>query len=86
MTPSSFDKDTKETQCGQASHKFPDRTTLPAAEPATGESERRFRAMIDALPAALYTTDAAGYLTHFNPAAVALAGRRPVPVPAWRGC
>ncbi len=34
------------------------------------ESERRFREMIDLLPAAIYTTDAEGRLTHFNPAAV----------------
>jgi PAS domain S-box-containing protein len=33
--------------------------------------------MIDALPAAIYTTDAEGWLTHFNPAAVAFAGRVP---------
>ncbi|MGH9782173.1 MAG: PAS domain-containing protein, partial [Candidatus Acidiferrales bacterium] len=33
------------------------------------ENERRFREMIDALPAAIYTTDAEGRLTHFNPAA-----------------
>ncbi|MGB6821883.1 MAG: PAS domain S-box protein, partial [Candidatus Acidiferrales bacterium] len=41
------------------------------------ESERRFREMIDALPAAIYTTDAEGRLTHFNPAAVKLSGRTP---------
>jgi PAS domain S-box-containing protein len=41
------------------------------------ENERRFREMIDALPTAVYTTDCDGYLTHFNPAAVALAGRTP---------
>src|SRR5579864_2294977 len=41
------------------------------------ESEQRFRAMIDALPAAIYTTDAEGRLTHFNPAAVKLSGRTP---------
>src|SRR5579872_7232453 len=41
------------------------------------ESERRFREMIDALPAAIYTTDAEGRLTHFNPAAVRLSGRTP---------
>ena len=41
------------------------------------DSERRFRVMIDALPAAVYTTDAEGRLTHFNPAAAALAGRTP---------
>ena len=44
---------------------------------ALQESERRFRAMIDALPAAIYTTDADGRLTHFNPAAVELSGRAP---------
>jgi PAS domain S-box-containing protein len=33
--------------------------------------------MIDALPAAIYTTDSNGRLTHFNPAAVELSGRTP---------
>ncbi|MGH9404318.1 MAG: GAF domain-containing protein [Terriglobia bacterium] len=37
----------------------------------------RFREMIDAMPAAIYTTDAEGWLTHFNPAAVEFAGRMP---------
>ncbi len=41
------------------------------------ESERRFREMIDLLPAAIYTTDAKGRLTHFNPAAVDFSGRVP---------
>ncbi len=41
------------------------------------ENERRFQEMIEAIPAAVYTTDSEGYLTHFNPAAVALAGRTP---------
>jgi PAS domain S-box-containing protein len=41
------------------------------------ESEQRFREMIDAIPAAIYTTDAGGRLTHYNPAAVALSGRVP---------
>ncbi|HWE07670.1 MAG TPA: PAS domain S-box protein, partial [Rhizomicrobium sp.] len=47
------------------------------AEELLRESENRFRQMIDALPAAIYTTDAHGYLTHFNPAAVELSGRVP---------
>jgi PAS domain S-box-containing protein len=47
------------------------------AEHALGENERRFREMIDALPAAIYTTDAEGRLTHFNPAAVEFSGREP---------
>ncbi len=41
------------------------------------ESERRFCEIIDALPAAVYTTDAEGWLTRFNPAAVEFAGRTP---------
>ena len=41
------------------------------------ESEHRFREMIDALPTAVYTTDAEGRVTHYNPAAVAFAGRTP---------
>ena len=36
--------------------------------------EQHFRDMIDALPAAIYTTDADGYITHFNHAAVEFAG------------
>ena len=39
--------------------------------------ERQFREMIDVLPAAIYTTDAEGRLTHFNPAAVKFSGREP---------
>jgi PAS domain S-box-containing protein len=35
------------------------------------------RDLLDALPAAIYTTDAAGRLTYYNAAAVQLAGRRP---------
>src|SRR5579864_7437523 len=41
------------------------------------DNERRFREMIDALPAAIYTTDAEGRLTHFNPAAIRLSYRVP---------
>src|SRR5262245_17859829 len=47
------------------------------AELAERESERRFREIIDALPAAIYTTDAEGHLTHFNQAAAELSGRTP---------
>jgi two-component system CheB/CheR fusion protein len=47
-----------------------------AAE-ALREKDRQFRVMIDALPIAIYTTDAAGRLTHFNPAAVEFSGRVP---------
>src|SRR5262245_1051907 len=50
-----------------------------ARSPATlRERERRFRELLDALPAAVYTTDAAGRITYYNEAAIALWGRRPV--------
>ena len=39
--------------------------------------ERRFREMIDALPAAVYTTDADGNLTHYNQAAIDFSGQIP---------
>jgi PAS domain S-box-containing protein len=54
-----------------------DVTERKRAEIALQESERRFREMIDALPAAIYTTDAEGRLTHFNPAAAEFSGRVP---------
>ena len=41
-------------------------------------SETQFRALLDALPAAVYVTDAAGRITYCNEAAAELAGRRPV--------
>src|SRR5215207_9506558 len=45
---------------------------------ALGEGERHVRDLIEALPAAIYTTDAEGRITFYNEAAMALAGRRPV--------
>ncbi|SDU97187.1 PAS domain-containing sensor histidine kinase [Pseudomonas mucidolens] len=41
------------------------------------ESERHMRALLEALPAAVYTTDAEGRITFYNRAAVELAGRTP---------
>ena len=41
------------------------------------ETERQYRQLLDALPAAIYTTDAAGRITYYNEAAVELSGRRP---------
>jgi PAS domain S-box-containing protein len=41
------------------------------------ESERRLRVLLEAMPAAVYTTDAEGRITFYNQAAVELAGRKP---------
>jgi PAS domain S-box-containing protein len=42
------------------------------------ESEQRLQELLAAIPAAIYTTDAAGKITYFNQAAVDLAGRTPI--------
>jgi PAS domain S-box-containing protein len=44
---------------------------------AGSDSERLVRELLDALPVAIYTTDAAGRITFFNQAAVAFSGRVP---------
>ncbi|HEX2114706.1 MAG TPA: PAS domain-containing protein, partial [Alphaproteobacteria bacterium] len=41
------------------------------------DRERHFRELLEGLPAAIYTTDAAGRITFYNQAAADLAGRRP---------
>jgi PAS domain S-box-containing protein len=48
------------------------------AETALRDSERRLHDLLAAIPAAIYTTDAAGKITYYNDAAVELAGRQPV--------
>ena len=47
------------------------------AQATLRERERRFRELLDALPAAVYTTDAAGRITYYNDAAASLWGHRP---------
>lgn len=49
----------------------------PRTQAALRERERRFHALLDALPAAVYTTDADGRLTYYNGAAADLWGQRP---------
>ena len=46
-------------------------------EEALQSNERKFRELLEALPAAIYVTDAAGYVTYCNQAAVDLWGTRP---------
>jgi PAS domain S-box-containing protein len=70
--------------CPESSHShniailFTDITEQKNAEQASHENEHYLRAVIDALPVAIYTTDANGLLTHFNHAAVEFSGRTPV--------
>jgi PAS domain S-box-containing protein len=47
------------------------------AEERLRQSEQRLRDLLEALPAAVYTTDAEGRITYFNQAAVDLSGREP---------
>jgi PAS domain S-box-containing protein len=47
------------------------------------ESEFRFHQLLQALPAAVYTTDPGGQITFYNQAAVEFAGRRPEPGELW---
>jgi PAS domain S-box-containing protein len=44
---------------------------------ALRHSERQFRELLESLPAAVYTTDAAGRLTFYNQTAVELSGKEP---------
>jgi PAS domain S-box-containing protein len=55
-----------------------DITDRRRAEDELRDRERRIRELINALPAAVYTTDATGRVTFYNKAAVEFAGREPV--------
>ena len=54
-----------------------------AAEDAAGDE--RYRAFLEALGVAVYTTDAAGRITYFNESAAELWGRRPTLGEEWCG-
>jgi PAS domain S-box-containing protein len=56
---------------------FHDVTEQLREDRAARESERQLRDILDALPAAIYTTDAEGRITYYNEAAVEMSGRRP---------
>jgi PAS domain S-box-containing protein len=53
------------------------RRQLTAETEALRHSERRYRELLQALPVAVYTTDADGRINLFNEAAAALSGREP---------
>jgi PAS domain S-box-containing protein len=52
-------------------------STTARSKATLEEHERRFRALLEALPAAIYTTDAHGRLAYYNEAAAELWGQRP---------
>jgi PAS domain S-box-containing protein len=54
-----------------------DVTAYKEAVDALRDNERRLAELIEAMPAAVYTTDAQGRITMFNQAAVEFAGRTP---------
>jgi PAS domain S-box-containing protein len=54
-----------------------DITEAKKAQDELAERESHFRQLLDALPAAIYTTDAKGIITYFNRAAVEFSGRVP---------
>ena len=56
---------------------FQDITSRKQGEDGLRDSERKVRELIDALPAAVYVTDAEGRITMFNQAAVEFSGRVP---------
>jgi PAS domain S-box-containing protein len=53
------------------------RTKAELARREVEERECRLRSIIDALPVAIYTTDAEGWITQVNPAGVEFSGRAP---------
>lgn len=54
-----------------------DVTQLRSAEQASHQKDARFHQILDALPVAVYTTDARGVITDCNRASAELAGREP---------
>ncbi|HET7718064.1 MAG TPA: PAS domain S-box protein, partial [Bauldia sp.] len=54
-----------------------DVTEEKLAKARAADAEERFRQLLEALPAAVYTTDAEGRITYYNRAAVELSGREP---------
>jgi PAS domain S-box-containing protein len=60
-----------------------DVTTAKILEDRLRESERYMRDLLEAIPAAIYTTDPNGRINFFNRAAVEMAGRTPQPGDEW---
>ncbi|MDR6820869.1 PAS domain S-box-containing protein [Neorhizobium sp. 2083] len=60
-----------------------DVTAAKQMEDQIRASERHMRDLLEALPAAVYTTDATGRITFYNKAAVDMSGRTPQPGDMW---
>jgi PAS domain S-box-containing protein len=60
-----------------------DVTAAKRMEDRIRESEQHMRDLLEALPAAVYTTDAAGRITFYNKAAVEMAGCTPAAGQEW---
>lgn len=60
-----------------------DVTNAQQMEDRLRDSERHLRDLLEALPAAVYTTDAKGRVTFYNRAAVEMAGRTPQQGDMW---
>ncbi|MCJ9728969.1 PAS domain S-box protein [Bradyrhizobium sp. PRIMUS42] len=60
-----------------------DVTATKQLEDRLREGEQRMRDLLEALPAAIYTTDAEGRINFFNRAAIEMAGRTPQPGDEW---
>jgi PAS domain S-box-containing protein len=56
---------------------FTDTTELHETRAALAERDAQTRRLLEAMPAAVYTTDEAGRITYYNKAAARLAGREP---------
>ena len=54
-----------------------DMTEAQKAQGALADREAHYKQILDALPAAIYTTDAKGIITYFNRASVEFSGRTP---------
>jgi PAS domain S-box-containing protein len=72
-----FDARSERNAQGVAAHAA---VAIDNAQLLTGarDGERRYRELVEAIPAAIYTTDAQGHITLFNEAARVLWGRSPV--------
>ncbi|MBY5639343.1 PAS domain S-box protein [Rhizobium leguminosarum] len=60
-----------------------DVTAAKQMEDQIRASEKHMRDLLEALPAAVYTTDATGRITFYNKAAVEMSGRMPQPGDMW---